>query len=165
MAVQGGYAIDHERAIDGMVVDAQVNNSVSKVNNTEAVVPYGVAVGRDGENGFVLLDNTTVVADVVGVLRRELNKATRDGDVDGVEEGRDATVLTVGTIYVRVVGTVTAGQPAFVVIGDGSNPATVGRFSAAAGTAATAALALPNAKFVTGAADGELAALSIVTGG
>ena len=83
MAVQGGYAIDHERAIDGMVVDSQVNNSVSKVNNTDAVVPYGVAVARDGENGFVILDDDSVIADVVGVLRRELNKATRDGDADG----------------------------------------------------------------------------------
>lgn len=165
MAVQGGYAIDHERAIDGMVVDSQVNNSVSKVNNTVAVVPYGIAVARDGESGFVLLTNASVIADVVGVTRRELNKAQRDGDADGAQPARDASVLTVGTIYVRVVGTVTAGQPAFVVIGDGSNPATVGRFSAAAGTLATTALALPNAKFITGAADGELAALSIVTGG
>lgn len=165
MAVQGGYAINHQKALAGMVVDAQVNNSVSKLNTTDAVVPYGIGVARVGEDGFGLLTNTSVIADVAGVLRRELNRVTVEGETYGALPEYDATVLTVGTIYVPVIADVTAGQPAFVVIGDGSSLATVGHFSNAAGTAATTALALPNAKFISDAASGGLAALSIVVGG
>ncbi|HEC73121.1 MAG TPA: hypothetical protein ENI26_01975 [Methylophaga aminisulfidivorans] len=165
MAVQGGYAINHNKAIAGMLVDSQRNNTVSKLNTTSATVPYGVAVARSGENGFELITDSTVIADVVGVLRREMNRAVADGDVHGAVVDRDASVLTVGTIYVPVITTVTAGQAAYVVIGNDTDPDTVGHFSNAAGTGATTALAMPNAKFISGAASGGLAALSIVVGG
>lgn len=165
MAVQGGYAINHNKALAGMMVDSQRNNTVSKLNTTSATVPYGVAVARDGEEGFELLTNSSVIADVVGVLRREMNRAVADGDIHGVPTKRDGSVLTVGTIYVPVIATVTAGQAAYVVIGNGTDLDTVGHFSNAAGTGATTALAMPNAKFISGAASGGLAALSIVVGG
>lgn len=165
MAVQGGYAINHPSAIAGMVVDAQLNNSVSKVNNTLAVVPYGVAVVRDTPDSFKLATPATVAKDIIGVLRRELNRATVSGGSEGALPAYDATVLTVGTIYVKVVGTVVAGDPAFVVIGNGTSLGTVGRFSSAVGAADTLSVALPNAKFITGATAGNLAALSIVVGG
>ncbi|WP_341232378.1 hypothetical protein [uncultured Methylophaga sp.] len=165
MAVQGGYAINHQKALAGMVVDAQVNNSVSKLNTTDAVVPFGVAVARDGEDGFKLLTNSSVIANVVGVLRRELNRVTEQGESYGALPEYDASVLTVGTIYVPVIEDVTAGQPAFVVIGNNTDLPTVGHFSNVAGTGATTALALPNAKFISDAAEGGLAALSIVVGG
>lgn len=165
MPVQGGYAIDHAKAYAGMVVDAQLNNSVSKVNTTDALVPFGVAVARSGVDGFELLTDSSTAVDVVGVLRRELNRAVTDGDVYGAMPERDASVLTTGTIYVPVIEDVTAGEAAFVVIGNDTDLDTVGHFSNAAGTAATTAVALPNAKFVSDAAEGDLAALSIVIGG
>ena len=109
MPITGGYTLNHGDRYAGMVVDSQVNNSVSKLNKTGSVIPFGRFVVRDGEDAIKEVTHVTVAGDIVGVLRRELNRAQSDGADSGAPDDRDASVLTVGTIYVETLGAVTAG--------------------------------------------------------
>lgn len=166
MPITGGYTINHGDRYAGMVVDAEVNNSVSKLNKSGAVVPWGLFVSRDGDDGFAPVDDTTTAPDVIGVLRRELNRAQLDGATGGAPADRDASVLTAGTIYVPTLDAVSAGQPVYAVIGTDAAPAaTAGIANNAAGTAATTGVLIPGAKFIETTTGAGLAAVSLVIGG
>lgn len=166
MPITGGYTLNHGDRYAGMVVDAQINNSVSKMNKSGATVPFGVFVARDGDDGFAPVDDTTVAADIIGVLRRELNRAQVDGSTGGAPDERDASVLTAGTIYVPTVGGVNAGDPVYAVVGTGAAPAeNPGVANNAAGTAATTGVLIPGAKFIETTTGAGLAAVSLVIGG
>ncbi|WP_311514786.1 structural cement protein Gp24 [Oligella urethralis] len=149
MAITGGYTLNHSDRYAGMVVDGQVNNTVSKVNKTASVIAFGLFVARDGDDGFKAIDGETTAADVIGVLRRELNHV-QSGGVSGVEAGRDGSVLTAGTIYVQSVGAVTQGAAVHVDT---------------AGKAATAGVAIPGAKFLETTSSDGIVPISLVIGG
>lgn len=164
MPITGGYTLNHGDRYAGMVVDAQLNNSVSKLNGSGAVVPWGRFVARDGATKFNPVDDTTTAANIIGALRRELNRA-QDTDV-GAPADRDATVLTTGTIYVETLGAVTAGGAVYAVIGASATPAAKpGIASAAAGAGATLAVAISGAKFLETTTEAGIAAVSLVIGG
>lgn len=166
MPITGGYTLNHGDRYAGMVVDAQTNNSVSKLNKSGATIPWGRFVARDGDDSIAPVDDTTTAADIVGVLRRELNRAQVDGSTGGAPDDRDASVLTVGTIYVETLGAVTAGQDVYAVIGaDGTPAAKPGIANNAAGTTATTGVKVPGAKFVETTSAAGLAAISLVIGG
>lgn len=166
MPITGGYTLNHGDRYAGMVVDAQANNSVSKLNKSGATVPWGVFVARDGDDGFAPVDETTVAADIIGVLRREINRAQVAGSTAGAPDERDASVLTVGTIYVPTLGAVAAGDAVYVVVGDTGTPAAnPGIANNAAGTGATKGVAITGAKFLETTSGAGLAAVSLVIGG
>lgn len=165
MPVLGGYTLNHGDRYAGMVVDAQANNSVSKLNKSGATVPWGVFVARNGD-GFAPVADTTVAANIIGVLRRELNRAQADGDVNGAPADRDASVLTVGTIYVTTLGAVAAGDPVYAVIGAAGTPAAnPGITNNAAGAAATLGVQIAGAKFLETTTGPGVVAISLVIGG
>lgn len=164
MPITGGYTLNHGDRYAGMVVDAQTNNSVSKLNKSGATVPWGVFVARSGD-GFASVTDTTTAANIIGALRRELNRA-QDPDAAGAPKDRDATVLTTGTIYMTTLGAVTAGQDVYAVVGASATPAAnPGIANNAAGATATLGVKVPGAKFVETTSAAGLAAVSLVIGG
>lgn len=155
------YGLNHDAAFTGMVADGQVANIVSKINDDTATVAYGKGVVRNGEKGFLAATSTSVAADFVGVLVRELNRSYADGATFGAPVDRPASVLTAGVILVTVAEDVAVGDAAFLRVG----ATQTGDFAKAAGSAATLSVAIPGAKFLTAATAGGLAKLSLVVGG
>ncbi|QIC52810.1 hypothetical protein AXX01_00074 [Acinetobacter phage LAPP1] len=155
------YGLNHDAAFTGMVADGQVANIVSKINDDTATVAYGKGVVRNGEKGFLAATSTSVAADFVGVLVRELNRSYADGATFGAPVDRPASVLTAGVIWVTVATAVAVGDAAYLRVG----ATQTGDFANAAGTGATLSVAIPGAKFLTAAASGGLAKLSLVVGG
>ncbi len=162
MPVLGGNAIDHGKAYAGLVADDQLSNTVSGLVTGSANVAYGSAVFRGTNAGEVTAGSAASTAEqFVGVLKYELNRAYATGQTFGAVVDMDASVVTVGVIWVQVAEAVTAGAPAFAGLG-----ATVrGKWAAAEGAAATLAVAIPNAKFLDAAGANGLARVSIVVGG
>lgn len=155
------YGLNHDAAFTGMVADGQVANIVSKINDDTATVAYGKGVVRNGEKGFLAATSKSVAADFVGVLVRELNRSYADGATFGAPVGRPASVLTAGVIWVTVATTVAVGDAAYLRVG----ATQTGDFANAAGADDTRSVAIPGAKFLTAAASGGLAKLSLVVGG
>ena len=155
------YGLNHDAAFVGMVADGQVANIVSKINDATATVTYGKGVVRNGEKGFLTATADSVAADFVGVLVRELNRSYADGETFGASVDRPASVLTAGVIWVTVAEAVAAGDAAFLRVG----ATQTGDFAKSAGTDATLSVAITGAKFLTAAASGGLAKLSLVVGG
>jgi len=162
--VQASYGLNHNPAFVGMVADDQVANIVAKLNNDTVTIPYGkgvVADAADPTQGAKAVTSAAVAADFIGVAVRELNRAYNTLDTFGAPIDKDFSVMTVGTIWVKAAETVTARAPAFLRVGANYQ----GDFAAAAGTGATASVAIPGAKFLTGGNVGDLVKLSIVVGG
>lgn len=157
MPITGGYTLNHGDRYAGMVVDAQANNSVSKLNKSGGTVPWGVFVARDGNDGFTTVGASATAADIIGALRREMNRAQLDGETGGAPADRDASVLTTGPIYVHTTGAVNQGDPVFVVPG-----------TADAGKATATEednVAIAGAKFIETTTGAGIAAVSLVIGG
>lgn len=161
------YTLDHAPLLAGMIGEGQVNNNVSKVNKDTVTVPFGRFVARSGDDGFVRLTNASTAASIVGVVRYELNRAQMPApDIAGAPIDRDATIITMGAPAVETITTVANGDPVYVVIGNGTGDlANVGKVSNAAGTGVTAAVALPDAKFIRSGAAGSIVLISMKVGG
>lgn len=160
---QTSYDLQHSKAVAGMVADGELNNTISKVNNSAQTLQYGRFVARDGNNGMNPLLPTTMAQDILGVLRYELNQAQGStGAVAGVPPDRTGSVLTLGPIYVETIIDVSAGVPVYVVTGAGDN---TGKVSNTAGTGATAAVTFAGATFAESAKAGELVKISLKIGG
>lgn len=155
------YGLNHDVAFTGMVADGQVANIVSKINDDTATVAYGKGVVRNGEKGFKAATASSTADDFVGVLVRELNRSYADGATFGAPVDRPASVLTAGVIWVTVATAVAVGEAAYLRVGGTQT----GDFANAADTDATLSVAIPGAKFLTAAASGGLAKLSLVVGG
>lgn len=168
MPVIGGNAIDHNAAYAGMHADGELINKVSKLNGSASNIAFGLGVVTDPANlanGAVLPTNTSAAKNFIGVVYYELNRAYKEGDVFGAQSKRDMTVMTAGVVWVTALATVAKDDPVYLVIGDGTTTTNVGRFTNAAGSAGTAAVLIPNAKWVSGAAAGSLAKISLNIGG
>lgn len=161
MPVLGGNAIDHGKAHAGLLADDQTKNIISGlVKNSN--IPFGSGVVRGANAGEVTAATAASTADqFVGVAVYELNRAYNAGEVFGAVEDMDASLLTMGVIWVQVAAAVTAGQTAYM--GVGAN--VVGKWSNAAGAGDTLAVEIGGAKFLDTAAVDGLARLSIVVGG
>ena len=101
MPVQGGNAINHDIAYEGMVADGEVSNGVSKVNKGAVNIAYGRGVVSDGDDGAKLPVAGSTAAQFIGVVRRELNRAYTSTEVFGAVAKRDMTVETMAPIWVR----------------------------------------------------------------
>lgn len=162
--VQAAYGLNHNPAFVGQVADDQTANIVSKLNNDTVTIPYGKGVVADASDltqGAKLATSGSVAADFIGVAVRELNRAYQTTDTFGAPVDKDFSVMTVGAIWVKAAEAVTARAPAFLRVGATNQ----GDFGVAAGTGATLSVALPNAKFLTGGAAGDLVKISFVVGG
>ena len=165
MPVVGGNAINHKAAYAGMVADLQLCNTVSKLNkSTTVTIPWAYGVMSDGDDGARLPAAGDTTAKFVGVVRRVLNRAYPDGAVLGAVPQYDFDVVTSGVIWVTARVAVAKDDPVFVVIGDGTG-ANQGQFSNVAGSAATTAVAVSDAKWVSSAGAGQLAKISLNIGG
>lgn len=165
MPVQGGNAIQHGQAYEGMPADAQLYNHVSKVNGTAAAIAYGRGVVSDAvdpEGSAMLPGPTATAGKFIGVVVRELNRAYQEGQFFGAPMDRDMTVRTVGPIWVRALVAVAVDDPVYLVNATGPNQ---GRFTNAVGTGEGAGILIPNAKWTSAADAGALAKISLVVGG
>ncbi|MCP4789184.1 MAG: hypothetical protein GY881_02995, partial [Gammaproteobacteria bacterium] len=146
----------------GMLADDQTKNIISGLNSGTSTIPFGAGVVRGAVAGSVQRATAaSTAADFVGVAVYELNRAYEDGSIMGVPQDMDASILTMGGIWVQVAGTVTDGAPAFMGVGT----SVANRWTAEEGAAATLAVAIPNAKFLDAGSAGSLVRLSIVVGG
>jgi hypothetical protein len=165
MTVQGGNAIDHNAALEGMIADQQLRNTTSKLNGSGVVIPYGYGVVTDGDDGAQLPGAGDDLTLFNGIVMRELNRATPDGDTFGAPDGRDMTVMTEGVIWVRANLQVAKDDEVWLIISDGTGT-DQGKFSNVVGAAATLAIQIPNAKWVSSTSGaGELAKISLGLGG
>lgn len=163
---QSAYTLYHAKYLAGMVADGEVNNNISKVNVSAQTLQYGRFVARFGDTGMNPLLSSTTVANILGVVRYELNRAQGlTGDVAGVPPDRDGTVLTMGAIAVESVTNAVAGAPVYVIVGDGSSDTNLGKVANVAGTAANTALAFPGAIYAEAAVAGQLVKITLKVGG
>lgn len=163
---QTAYTINHAKYIAGMVADGQVNNNISKVNVSAQTLQYGRFVARSGDTGMNPLVAATTAANILGVLRYELNRAQGlTGDVAGCPPDRDGTVITMGAVAVESITTAVAGAPVFVVVGDGTSSTNIGKVANAAGTGANTAIAFPGAIYAEAATAGQLVKITLKVGG
>jgi hypothetical protein len=153
------YSTTHGAAYAGMLADQQLYNTVSKLNkSTTVTIPFGRGVVTDGDDGAKLPVSGSTAAQFVGITMRELTRAYREGDVFGAIPVRDFAVITQGVVWVPAAVTVVKDDPVYMVLADGT-------FSNVIGTGATLAVLLKDAKWVSSAATGVLAKISLGIGG
>ena len=164
MAVQGGYAINHNALYAGMATSIQLCNTVSKFNGTGATIAYGLGVVSDGDDGMKLPEPSSTSRNFIGVVKYELNRAYQDGDVMGAPARFDATVITRGEIAVMPAVDVSRDDPVYLIVGDGDKK---GMFSNTAGSGATAAVQITGAKWTatTTTASAQPGKISLGIGG
>lgn len=155
------YGLNHGAAYAGMVADDQLANIISKVNGTSAVIPYGKIVFRDGIDAAKPGTSASTLADLLGVVVRELNRSYAPNEAFGAAVAKDMSVMTVGAIWVFTQEDVSPTDKVFVRVG----ATNVGDVAKSAGDAGTLSIEWPNAKFLTAAKAGELVKISIVVGG
>ena len=165
MSVQTSYSIEHAKAYAGMVFSLEAYNTVSRLNKGANVIPYGLGVVTDGDDGAKLPGAGALATQFNGVMMYEINRAQQDADVAGGTAGRDMTVVTHGEIWVTANLQVAKDDPVYLIVSDGSGT-DQGRFSNVIGAGATLAVLIPNAKWTssTGGAS-ELAKISFGIGG
>lgn len=161
MTVQSAtsYSTTHGAAYAGMLADQQLYNTVSKLNkSTTVTIPFGRGVVTDGDDGAKLPVSGSTAAQFVGITMRELTRAYREGDVFGAVPVRDFAVITQGVVWVPAAVTVVKDGPVYMVLADGT-------FSNVVGAGATLAVLVNDAKWVSSAAAGVLAKISLGIGG
>lgn len=161
MVVQLTHSINHNESYPGMKADQQLNNTVSKLNKgTISIVP-GKAIVTDGEDGGKLPVAASVASQFIGVVMRELNRATPDGVAYGAVPGYDFAVITFGSVWVIAADIVKKDDPAYMRVG----ATNTGDFANVAGAGATLGILIPNAKFMTAGNVGDLVKISLSVGG
>ncbi len=152
------YSRYYGEALEGMKADMEAYNTVSKLNKGTAIIPFGRAVFTDGDDGMKLPVTGSTANQFIGITMRELTRAYTDAEITsgyGAVPKYDSTVFTMGVIWVKPAVAVAKDDPVYVVLSNGT-------FSNVAGTTN---VLLPNAKFVSTAAAGSLAKISLVVGG
>lgn len=158
MAVQTVYSRYMGEALDGMKADMEAYNTVSKLNKSDAVIPFGVAVFTDGDDGMAVAGANSTAAEFIGITMRELTRAYTDAQIAGgigALPARDNAVMTMGVIWVSPAVAVAKDDPVYVVKESGLFTNVVG----------TDNILISNAKFVSTAVAGARAKISLVIGG
>ena len=143
MAVQTAYSINHAAKYAGMVNQMNPFDTVSRFNGTGATIGFGFGVVTDGTDGAKLPVAASTATQFIGVAMRELNRAYQDNETFGAKDANDFTVVTSGRIAVVAGATVAKDEAVFLGVGS----SVAGKFTNAAGTGVTLAVAIPNAKF------------------
>ena len=165
MSVQTSYSIEHAKAYAGMVFSLEAYNTVSRLNKGASVIPYGLGVVTDGDDGAKLPGAGDTANTFNGVVMYEINRAQADGDVAGGTAGRDMTVVTHGEVWVPANLQVAKDDPVYLIVSDGTGTEQ-GEFSNVIGAAATLAVLIPNAKWTSSTfGPKELAKISFGIGG
>lgn len=154
MSITKKVDLYHEPSYAGQVLFGQAHNVVSMLNKTAETILAGTAVQADGADAVKPLAEG---GKPLGIVVREV---VHEGSL-GIPTKRTGSVLTTGVIWVEVGETVAKGDAVFAGVGANVK----GKFTKAAGSAATAAIAVPNAQFLDAATAGKLARVSIVIGG
>ena len=160
MPVQTSYQNYMGEAYPGMLVNMEVFNTISKVNTTSAMIPYGSPVFSDGDVGMKPGAAGLTANQFMGITMRELNRAYTDAEQAsgiGVPVGRDGTIVTMGVVYATASVAVAKDDPVYVVLATNA-------FSNVAGADGTTVL-IPNAKWVSTGTAGSLSKISLVNGG
>lgn len=158
MPVQTTYGRYYGEAFEGQKADMEAYNTVSKLNKGASVIPFGRAVFTDGDDGMKLPASDSTANEFIGVTMRELTRAYTTAQMTpaiGAVPDYDSTVFTMGVIWVKPAVAVVKDDPVYVILADGT-------FTNVAGGSN---VQLPNAKFVSTAAAGSLAKISLVVGG
>ena len=162
MAITNPVKLYHDAYFAGQVADLQLANKVSRLNKSGSTIPYGLAVARDGVDGFKLPGTGSTAADFLGIPERAYQDITDDGKEFGTRAGKTATIVTMGAIAVLVAADVTAGELAAFSLEAGKE----GRFLPASAAASGAtSVAIPDARFLSDAKAGEIALLTFRIGG
>lgn len=158
MAVQTSYQRYMGEAFEGMKADMEAYNTVSKLNKGASVIPFGRAVFTDGDDGMKLPVTGSTAAQFIGITMRELTRAYTTAESTGgigAIPKYDSTVFTLGVIWVKPAVAVAKDDPVYVILSNGT----------LTNVAGTTNVLIPNAKFVSTAAAGALAKVSLVVGG
>lgn len=158
MPVQTSYSLYMDQALPGMKADMEAYNTVSKLNKGTAVIPFGRAVFTDGDDGMKLPVAGSTASQFIGIVFRELTRVYTTSEQTagiGAVPKYDNTVMTMGVIWVAPAVAVAKDDPVYVLKADGRLTNVVG----------TDNILIPNAKFVSTAAAGALAKVSLVIGG
>lgn len=159
------YATTHGAAYAGMIATAfELCNIVSKINKGTAIIPFGIGVVSDGDDGAKVPVQASTAKNFIGVSMRELNRAYTDPTVVGASAKYDYAVITSGDVWVTASVAVTKDQDVYLIVGDGTGT-NQGKFSNVVGAGATLAVLIPNAKWETAAAAGKLARITLNIGG
>lgn len=123
MAVQSStsYSLTHGAAYEGMLVDQQLSNIVSRVNKSKtATIPFGRPVYTDGDDGAKLVDSGASDLTIMGISVRELNRAYKDDETFGALPQRDFAIVTLGVVYVKPAVAVTKDGQVYVLVSNGT---------------------------------------------
>lgn len=103
MAIQDSFQIDHNQAYNGMVVDGQIHNVVSRLNTDAETIAYGTPVWDNATNTGGTAKSATGL--FVGIARREVaNRNYMEGTIAGFEAGRTMSVVNVGVVWIDTQG-------------------------------------------------------------
>lgn len=123
MGVQAAtdYSRDHNRAIEGAIVDAELTNTVSKTAEGSDI-PFGRWVARGAADDGAKLP--AVVGDeFVGIVTRRLDQANQPDDTLEAKQNRSASVVDFGKVWVITEEAVSPGDPVEIrYTGAGSGP-------------------------------------------
>ncbi len=154
MAITQSPRLYHDAGYPGQIASPlAISNRVTAINNSDALIPFGAPVVRDGARGCKAF--SADATEVLGVLVREYSFDTLPGEEFGVAPQRTGTVLTLGEIYVTAGEAVSAGDPVYV----STDSDTLGAFLKA-GT-----VKLEGAVWRTDAEKGAVAVISLKIGG
>ena len=147
--LQTAYADRQPVGFAGQKVDGEEYNAITRVCETPAGINFGRAVQRGAaDQGCIAADATQSDANFLGISVRDVSVRPSAGDK--YPDGGNVTILTQGSIWVRVGEAVAQGQAALY-------EAASGNFMV---TAAVGRIALPAGwRFDTAAANGGLAKL------
>lgn len=160
MAVQTSYSNYMGEAYPGMLADMEMNNIISKVNGTSAMIPFGSPVFSDGDVGMKIGATGLTDNQFMGITMRELNRAytaAEQASGIGVPVNRDGAVITAGVVWVTASVAVSKDDPVYVVLATNA-------LTNVAGDSGTTVL-IPNAKWVSTGTAGSLSKISLVNGG
>ena len=170
MSVIGGNAINHQAAYAGLCLTFEAHNFVGRLNASGVTIPFGKGVVTDtsvtDENAIRLPVSGDAAAAFNGVTLYELNRAYADGATFGAVDGYDATVVSMGEIWVYTQETVVKDNPVYLISENLVTPSQVGDFNTSGVVGdVTAAILIPNAKFTSAGAAGDLVKIAFTIGG
>jgi len=161
MAVQTTYSVYHAEKYAGAVNSVNPYGTVSKLNASDAVVPYGYGVVTDGNGGMELPSASSTALEFIGIAMREVNRAYADGEAFGDPIGRDGTVVTFGKVAGVAGMAVAESEQVFLGVGS----AVAGKFMSEAGTGTSAAISITGAKFLESGVEDGAVWISLSIGG
>lgn len=142
-AITSNYADTRDVAVNGAIANTEPNVLISRTVETAAGIGFGKPVNQGAaDHGCKVTAGT---AAILGVT--VMDRSTSD---DTFAEDASARIMTKGVIWVTAGEAVAAGDPVYVTASSGAWKKTE-----------ASNVAVPNARYDTSAANGELVALRL----